>query len=55
MVRDITGHPRKRYSEIRADQAYYGPRIASYQIHEKLRPHKFPDFRWHYQGVIPLR
>ncbi len=43
MVRDITGHPRKRYSEIRANKADYCPRLASYQIHETLRSHEIPD------------
>ena len=55
MVSDITGEKPKRYSEVRSDQAYDGPRIASYQIHKTLRPHKIQNFRWHDQGVIPLR
>ena len=55
MVSDITGENPKRYSDVRSDQAYYGPRIASYQIHQTLRPHEIPDARGHYQCVIPLR
>lgn len=54
MVRDITGKNPKRYREVRADQAYYGPRIASYQIHQTLRPHEIPDPRRHDQRAVPL-
>ncbi len=55
MVRDVTGHPCKRYSEIRANKAYRRARGASYQVDETLRSHELPDPRWNYQGVIPLR